>query len=226
MSESKKLVWDQPEDKMYKVGVEQGAMYLQKPDGTYDSGVAWSGLTKVNLSPSGAEPTKLYANNKVYMVIMSKEELSMNISAYTYPDEFEVCQGKVDITPGFSAGQQQRKPFGFVHKSLIGSPDEGPSKGYELHLVYGALASPVEEEHATINETIEPPEMSWDCATTPVDVPGFVATSYLKFNSLNFDSTKLKELEAILYGSETEAPRLPLPTELIDKFGLKEIPQG
>jgi len=218
-----KLEWGKIENKRYEAGVEKVALFLQDSAGKYPSGVAWDGVTNISESPSGAEPTKLYADNKVFLVLMSNEELGVSISAYMYPDEFEACQGHVDVVPGFSLKQQTRKPFGLAYVTLIGDATEGIEHGYKLHLVYGILASPTEEAHPTINESVEPQEMSWDCTTTPVQVPGFKATSSLSFSSLDFGEN-MKALEDIVFGSDSEDAKLPLPSELITMFKLE--PEG
>ena len=208
-----KLVWDQTGDRLYETGVEQVALY-QQSGGAYPKGVAWNGVTALNLAPSGAEPTALYANNRKYLTLMSVEELGFTIEAYTYPDEWAECDGSATVVPGVYIGQQPRKPFGLVAKTMIGNDTEGIKHGYKLHLIYGALASPSEQENATINDSPEAKTMSWECSTTPVNVANFEPTSYICIDSTTVDGEKLTALEKILYGDgETEA-RLPLPDEV------------
>lgn len=209
-----KLVWDQTTEKLYETGIEQVALYKQVA-GTYPKGVAWNGITALNLSPSGAEPTPLYANNRKYITLMSVEELGGTIEAYTYPEEWEECDGSAEAAPGIYIGQQARATFGLVGKTLIGNDSEGTKHGYKLHLIYGCLASPAEESHATVNDSPEAVTFSWEFSTTPVEVVGYAATSYLCIDSTKVDATKLAALEAKLYGSESEEAALPLPDEVI-----------
>lgn len=49
-----------------------------------------------------------------------------------------------------------------------------------------------------------------------MDVPGFKPTARLIITSTKADPAKLKALEDILYGTDTEEPRLPLPEEVIE----------
>ena len=65
-----KLVWDQIGERYYETGVEKGVLYPVE-NGTYQAGVAWSGLTTVTEKPSGAESTALYADNTKYLNLMS-----------------------------------------------------------------------------------------------------------------------------------------------------------
>lgn len=208
-----KMVWDQIGEKLYETGIEQVALFPQE-GGAYNKGVAWNGVTALNLTPSGAEPTPLYANNRKYLTLMSVEELGGTIEAYTYPDEWAACDGSATLVPGVFLGQQARSTFGLVGKSLIGNDTELNKHGYKLHLVYGALASPSEQAHATVNDSPEPQTMSWEFSTTPVAVTGHEPTSYICIDSTKVDAEKLAALEAIIYGSDDVEPRLPLPDEI------------
>lgn len=214
-----KLVWDQIGERLYETGVRMGVLYPMTADATYGAGEAWNGLTAVNEAPSGAEPTPLYANDNKYVVLMSAEEFGGTIEAYTYPDGFAACNGEAAIAKGAFIGQQVRKSFGLCYRNAIGNDVLGTDYGYKLHLVYGALASPSEKNNATINEDPEAATMSWEFSTTPVTVPGFKPTSHMYFDSTKVDKDKLAALEAILYGSETEEARLPLPEEVISIMG-------
>lgn len=207
-----KLVWDQTTEKLYETGIEQVALYPQV-DGTYPAGVAWNGITALNLTPSGAEPTPLYANNKKYLTLMSVEELGGTIEAYTYPDEWAECDGSAELVAGVYIGQQPRKAFGLVGKTLIGNDTDGTAHGYKLHLIYGGLASPSEQANSTVNDNPEARTMSWEFSTTPVSVSGYEATSYICIDSTKVDAKKLEALETALYGG-TEAAYLPLPDEV------------
>ena len=210
-----KLIWDQTGAKLYETGVEQVALYPQE-DGAYTKGAAWNGVTALNLTPSGGEPTPLYANNRKYLTLMSVEELGGTIEAYTYPKEWEECDGSAELVPGVKLGQQPRKAFGLVAKTLIGNDTEQNKHGYKLHLIYGGLASPSEKAYSTINESPEVETMSWEFSTTPVEVAGHEPTSYICIDSTAVDADKLAALEAVLYGSESEEARLPLPSEIAE----------
>lgn len=211
-----KLVWDQDGERLYETGTEQGVLYPKSYDGTYPNGYAWNGLTGVSEAPSGAEETALYADNIKYLSLTSTEEFGATITAYTYPDEFEKCDGSADIAPGVTVGQQDRTPFGLVYKTQIGNDTKGNSHGYKLHLVYGAKAKPSSKDYKTINDSPEAIELSWEISTTPVKVPGSKPTAHLTINSTKVSAAKLAKLEDILFGSETSDARLPLPAEIIE----------
>lgn len=209
-----KLVWDQTGKRLYETGSDRCVLYKQSADGSYPKGVAWNGFTGLTESPSGAEPTKLYANNGVYVTLTSAEEFGATLTSYMFPDEFGECDGSAEPIPGVSVGQQKRSPFGLCYRTLIGNDTEGESHGYKLHMIYGAKVSPSEKAYQTVNDSPEATEMSWEINTTPVQVEGYEPTALITVDSTKVDSTKLKALEDILYGSTTEEARLPLPDEI------------
>lgn len=209
-----KLVWDATGERLYETGVNNGVLYPQSTDGTYPKGVAWNGLTAVTESPSGAEATPLYADNIKYLNLMSVEEFGATIEAYTYPDEFSECNGEAELATGVSIGQQKRKTFGMSYKTVVGNDVDGNNHGYKLHIIYGAMAAPSEKAYATINDSPEAITFSWEVTTTPVSVDGFEPTASITIDSTKVDSSKLTALETILYGSESEEARLPLPNEI------------
>ena len=210
-----KLVWDQIGDRLYETGVEQAAIFPMTTGGTYGAGAAWNGLTAITESPSGAEPTALYANDKKYVELMSAEEFGGTIEAYTYPDEFAECNGEAILAKGIRLTQQARKPFGLVYKSLIGNDTEGTKHGYKLTFVYNARVSPSEKSNNTVNDSPEAATLSWEFTTTPVEISGFDPTSRIVIDSTEIDAEKLAAIEAIVYGSEAEEARMILPDELI-----------
>lgn len=215
-----KLKWDETGKRIYETGVDRGVLYPVDATGGYTKGVSWSGLSSVSENPSGAEASPFYADNMKYLNIMGTEEFGATIEAFYYPDEFAVCDGSAELTLGVSAGQQNRKPFGFCYRTGLGNDIEGLEFGYKLHLVYGALASPSEKSHSSVNETVEPETMSWELTTTPVSVAGLKPTACLTIDSTKVDAAKLAAFEDILYGKDAVGEgtatiaRLPLPDEV------------
>lgn len=209
-----KLVWDATGERIYETGINQGVLYPLSSEGAYDTGVAWNGLVGVTESPSGAEPTALYADDIKYINLMSTEEFGGTIEAFTYPDEFKACNGEAELVAGVSVGQQARSIFGMSYRTTVGNDTDGNAHGYKLHLVYGAQVAPSEKAYATINDNPEAITFSWEFSTTPVNVTGFKPTASITIDSTKVDATKLAALEAVLYGSDDAEPKLPLPDEV------------
>ena len=220
------LVWDNTGTRKYEAGVDHGVLYLAKgSDGStpYLGGVAWNGLTAVTESPSGAEATDFWADNIKYGSLRSAEAFGGTIEAYTYPPEFNQCNGfnaLMSSVSGVMIGQQTRERFGFCYRTQIGN-DETDNLGYKLHLIYGATASPSERAYNTINDSPDAVTFSWEFDTNPVAITksGYTnlkPTAMIEIDSTLIPSAKLSAIETILYGSDSSAPRLPLPDDLID----------
>ena len=217
-----KLTWDDTGKRLYELGVDHGVLYVQDPTGTYPAGVAWNGLVSVTESPSGAESNPQYADNIKYIDLISAEEFGGTIEAFTYPDEFGVCDGTVAPSTGLVLGQQTRKRFGMSYRTKIGNDVDQMDHGYKIHLIYGALAAPSEKAYASINDSPEAITFSWEFSTIPV---ALTTGTYKPVASLTIASTKvhpakLALLEDELYGDETNPANLPLPDEIITMLGL------
>ena len=226
----KKLVWDNTGERLYETGVSKGVLYPIQPGGVYTKGVAWNGLSAVTESPSGAEATGLYADNIKYLNLISAEEFGGTIEAYMAPDEFAECDGSVEVAPGVYAGQQSRKMFGLAYTTIIGNDVDSNDHGYEIHLVYGCMASPSEKGYESVNDSPAALTLSWDFTTTPVNITSVVGevtklkpTATLVLKSTKVDAKKMAAVEEILYGKDPTGadtndgvePRLPLPDEIV-----------
>lgn len=213
-----KLLWDEVGKRTYETGVDHGVLYLPDSFGVYEEAYAWNGLTAVTESPEGAEATAQYADNIKYLNLVSAEEFKGTIEAFTYPNEFGVCDGTAEPEPGVYIGQQTRKTFGFSYRTLYGNDIQGTDYGYKLHLVYGALASVSEKAYATVNDSPEAITFSWEFTTTAVAVPGFKPSATIVIDSTKVDAEALADLEDALYGTEGSDGRLPLPDEVFSFF--------
>lgn len=135
----------------------------------YSAPVAWNGVTAINESPSGAETTKLYADNKQYGGLTSKEEFALTLECYCTPTEFDACDGTVGISGahGFSVGMQNRKKFALVYREFVDGGDrENDNKGI-YHIILGCKASPSSKDHSTVNDSPEAQTLSYEISTTP-----------------------------------------------------------
>lgn len=225
-----KIKWDELGEKLYEVGVDHGVLYPQV-NGEYPKGIPWNGLTNVTEKPSGAEETKLYADNIPYLSLRSAEEYGLTIECYFYPDEWSACNGESELADGVILGQQRRNSFGFSYRSKVGNDTDGEDHGFRIHLVYGGTSTPSERAHETVNESPNAATFSFEVSTIPVSVSGLDATgkpfkpvSCVTIDSRKCDMDKIRALEAILYGTDGEGDepgtegRLPLPDELKEIF--------
>lgn len=212
-----KLKWDLTGERVFETGLDRGVLFPMGDSGAYEKGVAWNGLSSVNESPSGGEPNAVWADNMKYLNLMSAEDFGATVEAYTYPPEFEECDGSAEIAPGVTIGQQDRKMFGMSYRTLIGNDVVGTKLGYKIHLIYGAQASPSEKNRTTVNESPEATAFSWELSTTPVDVPGYKPTAHLVIDSTKTSAEKLAALEKLLYGDDNDGEStLPMPEQVIE----------
>ena len=133
-----RIVFDQTGERFYETGVKNGVLYVQGAEG-YGVGVAWNGLTAITETPSGAESTPLFADDMKYLELFSAEEFGATIEAYTYPEEFEECDGSASLADGITIGQQNRSSFGLCYKTVVGNDVLGNNLGYKLHLIHSGL---------------------------------------------------------------------------------------
>lgn len=202
-----RIVWDDPKDRLYETGIRNVVLYVQNENAEYPAGVAWNGVSSLSESPSGADETKIWADDMKYLSIRAAEELGVTLECYTYPDEFMECDGSRAMIPGVYVGQQVRKPFGLCYRTTLGNDIKDNDYSYKLHLLYNATASPSERGYQTINDSPETITFSYELSTTPINMPnGLKASALITIDASKFTTEQqlanLAALEAVLYGSD------------------------
>lgn len=223
-----RLQWDQTGERLYETGIRHGVLYPMDSTGAYPEGVAWNGLTQVQETPDGAEPTDLWADDIKYLSLRSAETFGGTIEAYTYPDEWAECDGSKVPVSGVTVGQQPRKSFGLCYRTVLGNDVDTNDYGYKLHLVYNCTASPSERSYETINDSPDAITFSWEFESTPVNITvidNYKATSLITIDSTKVDAAKLKSLENVLYGESGKA-KLPSPDEVLTMLGVSSSGGG
>lgn len=208
-----RLTWNDPGSRLFEAGVDRGVLYVGS-----DPGVAWDGLIAVAESPSGGEPQPFYMDGIRHQNRPSNEEFSGKLEAYSYPPEFGVCDGTMEVSQGLIAKYQRRKPFGLTYRTLIGNDINGIDFGYKIHIIYNAMASPTEYANNSLGEQVEPTSFSWALTAVPTRVDGMKPTSHFIIDSTKTKPAVLAAIEALLYGSAANQPYLPPPLELISMY--------
>lgn len=224
------LTWDNVGERRFETGVSKGVLYLARMVDrvvSYPEGVAWNGLTSVSCSPDGADADDFYADNIKYLSLRGVENFGGSISAYTYPDEWGLCDGSAYFPTGTGTSsldqqavilhQQKRQTFGLCFQTIMGN-DINPEYGAKYHLIWGATASPSDKEYATVNDSPEPIEFNWDFDTTPVPVSGFESVlkpvAYMEIVRSKLTASQISKLETALYGGDNATAHLPMPGEI------------
>lgn len=209
-----RLIWDAVGEKFYEMGTKMGVLYPMNNEGTYNKGVAWNGLTAVTESPSGAEETKLYADDIKYASLRSAEEYAYTIEAYTYPEEWEACDGSAQVSKGVTIGQQKRQKFGFSWVTTKGN-DVSDEVGQKIHVAWNSTASPSEKSYATINDSPDAITFSWECSANPVSVTGYRPSCHMEIDCSKLKDKTVKAIQDKLWGGDSTDATLPTPDELI-----------
>ena len=206
-----RISWDDTGNRLYETGTKNGVLFVKqtKTEGTwYKNGVPWNGLTAVSESPSGAEETALYADDQKYLSLRSNEEFGATVEAYTYPDEWAVCDGSYEYNDmGVYVGQQTRRGFGMCYRTTVGNDVEGNDYNYKLHIIYDAMASPSEKSYSTVNDSPEAITFSWTVTTTPIkmvlpDGTALKNSATIIIDALKLGATKMAAIEALVYGTD------------------------
>lgn len=212
-----KLAWDQAGERLYETGTSKGVLFVQNNTGGYETGIAWNGLSAVKKSPDGAEESAIYADNMKYLSLFSAENLKGSIEAFTYPEEFEACDGSAQVHPGVYVGQQTRTPFGLAWSTIVGNDTQGNAYGEKIHIVYNAKVSPAERAYETVNADPNAITFSWDYTTTPVDLSdiNLDPSAGIVVDKSQVSASAWTALTDKLYGTATAEPTLPSIQEVI-----------
>jgi hypothetical protein len=212
-----RLSWEETGSKVYEAGLDRGVLYLDDSEG-----IPWVGLVSVSDAPSGGDSRAYYLDGVRHINRSAPEEFNGTLEAYTYPPEFEACEGGSQLANGLNIQNQPRSEFGLSYRTLVGNDVDGLSHAYKIHLIYNALAAPSEKANASLNDSTEPMTFSWDISTRQIKFDdasfGTRYGSHLTLDSRVIYPWAMVAIEDILYGSDTEEARLPTPRELLDIF--------
>lgn len=225
-----KLTWDEAAKRLYETGVDRVVLFpmtgTTMTNSNYAKGVAWNGVTGVTENPEGADANDIYADNIKYLSLISVENWKATIKAYTWPVEFNACQGEIEFNNGtvrgLFFGQQNHMKFGLAWRTIQGNAVEGDSYGYKLHVAYGLTAAPSEKDHATVNDSPEATEFSWDLnsipdafvtTTDPRTGDVLAPTSHIVVDSV-LNKNGYEALEEALFGTLSADAYLPTPDYL------------
>lgn len=208
-----RIVWGIAGSRVYEAGVDRGVLFVADL-----AGVPWTGLISVEESPAGAEAKAYYIDGQKYLNLATIDEFEATIRAYTYPVEFEQCDGTTQIRPGLFYGQQRRKTFDFSYRTMVGNDTQGATHGYKIHLVYNALATPSGRSATSFANSVEPADFAWGITTKPRQTSGSAPTAHVIVDSRTTHPDVLMFVENILYGTDQSVARMPTPEEVVGLF--------
>lgn len=211
-----RLTWGATGAKRYYHGCDCGVLYVKDENGAYGQGVAWDGLISVSKSASGGDSNKQWADNEVYANVRGVEECGGSIECFNTPDEFDVCDGTINIG-GMKFGQQTRRGFGLAWREKIGNDTDGLDHGEIIYVAYNCTASPADDTAETNNESPEAKTLSYEfeAEKTKFTLNNIeYKAARLEFSSDDLTETKMNAIKDLLWGSASAEPSLPTPEAL------------
>lgn len=191
--------------KKYETGLSHGVLYPQN-----GSGVAWPGLMSVADSHEGGDFEPLYLDGIKYLDLQSNSTYKTSITTFSMPDEFGPCNGEKILDNGIIITRQARERFGFSYRTEVGD-----GLGYQIHLVYNAIATPANRSYSTVNGSPSPSNSSWQIDAIPIDGPAPKPTAHYILDSIKVGEHPMAMVESLLYGTEERSPYLPDIHELV-----------
>jgi hypothetical protein len=208
-----RIAWSEPGSRLFEAGVDRGVLYVGD-----NAGVPWVGLISVQDNVSGGVAKPLYVDGVNVSNHSGPERFEASIEAFTYPSEFEQCDGTMPHQNGLQVKRQIRQPFNLVYRTRIGNDIEGVDHAYKIHILYNLRAEPSQRGYGTIADEVEPMTFTWDVTARPEVIPGFRPTPYFEIDSRKIPNELLETIENILYGDETQDASLPTAGELLFMF--------
>lgn len=204
------ITWSDPDKRYYHHGLDRGVLYIAGMDP-----MAWNGL--VNFDENGEGTVEfMYRDGVVFLADADPGDFSGRLRALFYPDAFGACIGIPKAADGLYVDNQKQKPFHFSYRTLVGSGSRGDMFGYQIHLVYNAMAAIGQRQRRTLGDDTTPTEFEFDIVCTPVKLPGYRPTAHYTIDTRGMSKSIITAIENILYGEGETPGRMPTPTELYE----------
>lgn len=190
-----RISWDSSSP-VYSAGISKGVFYPQN-----SPGVAWNGLISV-LEKGDPTEDSIYQDGQKFRNRVLPGNFAGTITAFTYPDEFEPYNGQSG-----NVFEQTRSMFGFSYQT-----------NRELHLVYNARISPSNDQYVSVALSATPMAFQWTFTTLPIDIPVSRPSAHFIILLDYANTSALSDLQAIIYGDDSNEPSLPDPTIVLSIF--------
>lgn len=201
------LTWDAPTELYYHHGLDRGVAYIPGV-----GAVPWNGLTGFDEGSEAPTASVMYRDGLIYLAEQDPSDFTGRIAAISWPNEMSKCLGMPEAADGLFVDNQKPTRFSFCYRSLVGSGLEGDMFGYQLHLVYNAVASMSQRSRRTLGQSDEPLEFGFDLVCTPVKLVGYRPTAHYVIDTRNMSPAKVAQIETLLYDNPTP----PDPQDLFD----------
>lgn len=208
-----KIQWLKVGERFYEAGIDRGVLYIDNAPG-----VPWNGLIAVTKNQSGGEVKPRYLDGIKIGNRTSSEEFDATIEAYTFPTQFEQCDGTALLQNGLRAKQQSRKEFHMSYRSRIGNDIKGLDLAYQIHILYNLRAEPSNRSFQTLNAQSQAATFNWHITSRAPKVAGLYPTTHYVLDNRDIPAELMQIVEDMIYGTADTDPALPTPGELIFLF--------
>lgn len=198
-----KIIWDDVGQKVYEAGVNHGVFYNEE-----GLGVPWNGLVSIDEDIQD-ESEPVYFDGVKVDEIVTVGGFFGTMTAFTYPDEFQVCQGIAEHVYGYQLPEQPYSRFGLSYQTGVGSDSLALGTNYKIHILYNVTAVPSQRGYQTISDDVEAIEFEWDISALPEEIPNYRPTSHLIFDSRKMNPTVMTKIQELIYGTDLVDPYLP-----------------
>lgn len=209
-----KIEWNEPGKRLYESGIDRGVLFVGN-----NPGVAWNGITGVTETPMTESGVATYQDGVKQSEGYGNDDYKATITAFMYPQEFQLCDGTASLGGGLYMDRQERSRFHLSYRTKIGNDVQGTDFAYKLHLVYNALATPTAKNFVSLSGSVAPAAFTWNITTLPIEVPNMNPSAHFVIDSREVNKFLLQDFEKIIYGTETTAPRMPTIQEIMSLFG-------
>jgi hypothetical protein len=177
----------------YASGVDRGVIYPFDGDAE-----VWNGLISVNEAPSDVSEKVRYIDGRKIVNLTKESSFSATISAFSQPPSFL---------------RNPAAPFDLSYR--VSTKDS-----YRIHLIYNALGR-VAGRNYTQQESPEP--IALNISTRAVMIPDAAPSAHLIIDASGTYPEALVAIEEVLYGTDAETARFPLPSEILDILDLSAV---
>ena len=207
-----KLAWSRVGERFFETGVDRGVIY---PNKVGLNPASWSGLIGISENPTGGDAKPFYIDGYKFQNRFTPEEYAASVEAFMYPRVFDECQGNPHLGNGLYLTGQAKIPFGLSYRTKIGNDLMGQNYAHKIHFVWNALVAPANKSYQTVSDNPSANTFTWDITTKDIKVAGRRQTAHMVVDTSLMSPPLLQELEDLIYGTDSTAPQLPTPTELI-----------
>lgn len=195
------ITWNLPGEKIYETGIDKAVLYVPGL-----SPKNWNGILSITNSPTGGESEASFYEGNKHLDKVSKQEYKSTIDCFYTPEEFNSCNGYVNMYQGLIATNQKRSKFNLSYRTTIGNDLSGINMGYKIHLIYNAVATSSGSDYKTRSNTEDPVIYTWTITATP---PQFSNTAYRVIDSRKYSEQIMLDVENALYGTDSSEPYFP-----------------